>query len=77
MHFTRLHGLTWPLNDVGRIRREFGQDIWITAVIADTILLRGPKATYDAVRDFLTPEVKGSDLSLGSRRGGRNSRRFL
>jgi hypothetical protein len=56
----RLHGLTWPVNDVGRIRRELGYDIWITAVIADTILLRGPEATHAAVRDFLTPEVKGS-----------------
>ena len=55
-----IHGLTWPLNDVGRIRRELGQDVWIAAVIADSILLQGPEATREAVRDFLTPEVKGT-----------------
>lgn len=58
--FDRLHGLCWPINDVGRIRRELGYDIWITAVIADTIMQQGPEATHAAVRDFLTPEVKGS-----------------
>jgi hypothetical protein len=58
--FTRLHGLTWPVHDVGRVRREVGHDIWITAVIAETIMQRGPTAVYAAVRDFLTPEVKGS-----------------
>jgi hypothetical protein len=63
--FTTLHGLTWPLNDVGRVRRELGYDIWIVAVIADSILQQGPNATREAVRKFLTPEVKGSGrLSL-------------
>jgi hypothetical protein len=56
----RLHGLTWPVNDVARIRRDLGYDIWITAVIADTILLRGPEATRAAVLDFLTSEVMGA-----------------
>ncbi len=48
------------MHDVGRIRREFGYDIWITAVITDAIMQRGPQVTYEAVRDFLTPEVKGT-----------------
>jgi hypothetical protein len=63
--FTTLHALTWPLNDVGRIRRELGYDLWVAAVIADSILQQGPEATREAVRDFLTPEVKGAGrLSL-------------
>jgi hypothetical protein len=57
--FTTLHGLTWPLNDVGRIRRELGYDVWVAAVVADSILQQGPDATREAVREFLTPEVKG------------------
>ncbi len=58
--FDRLHALTWPLNDIGRIRRELGQHVWITAVIADTIYQGGPEATRAAVKEFLTPEVMGS-----------------
>jgi hypothetical protein len=57
---TTIHALTWPLNDVARVRREMGQDVWIVAVIADTILCTTPAAIRQAVRDFLTPEVKGA-----------------
>lgn len=57
--FDRLHALTWPLNDIGRVRREVGYDVWITAVLADTIFQRDPKATHAAVKELLTPEVKG------------------
>ena len=56
---TTIHGLTWPLNDVARVRRELGQEVWIIAVIADTILSTTPQAVRQAVQDFLTPEVKG------------------
>ena len=54
-----LHALTWPLNDIGRVRRELGYDITIVAVISDTILASTPQAIHTAVKDFLTPEVKG------------------
>lgn len=56
---TAIHGLTWPLNDVGRVRSEIGGDVWITAVISDAILRKTPEVVYQAVRDFLTDEVKG------------------
>ena len=58
--FTTIHGLTWPVNDVAKVRRELGYDVWIEAVVADSILCQGPDATRHAVREFLTPEVKGS-----------------
>ena len=60
-----IHGLTWPVNDVGRVRRELGQEVSIVAVMADTILRTTPEAIRKAARDFFTPEVKGTGrLSL-------------
>jgi hypothetical protein len=60
-----LHAITWPLNDVARIRRDVGHDVWIVAVIADTILRTTPGAIRQAVRDFFTPDVIGKGrLSL-------------
>ncbi|MEI6500888.1 MAG: uroporphyrinogen decarboxylase family protein [Armatimonadota bacterium] len=62
---TAIHALTWPLNDVARVRREIGQDVWITAVISDSILRTTPAAIHQAARDFFTPQVKGAGrLSL-------------
>jgi hypothetical protein len=56
---TTIHALTWPLNDVACVRREMGHDVWIVAVIEDTILRTTPAAIRQAARDFLTPEVMG------------------
>lgn len=56
---TEIHALTWPINDVGRVRRDVGDEVWITAVISDSILCTTPEAIREAVRDFFTPEVKG------------------
>lgn len=56
---TTLHALTWPLNDVARIRCEVGHDVWIVAVISDSILSTTPEKIRQAVKDFLSPEVKG------------------
>lgn len=56
---TRIHALTWPLNDVAKVRREIGHDVWIDAVISDSILRTTPAAIRQAVKDFLSPEVKG------------------
>lgn len=56
---TQIHGLTWPINNVARVRREVGHDVWIVAVISDAILRTTPDAIRQATRDFLTPEVKG------------------
>lgn len=62
---TTLHAITWPLNDVARIRRDVGHDVWMVAVIADTILRTTPDAIRQAVRDFFTADVKGKGrLSL-------------
>ncbi len=56
---TAIHALTWPLNDVGRVRREIGDEVWVTAVISDSILNSTPAAIRQAARDFFTAEVKG------------------
>ena len=56
---TKISALTWPLNDVGRVRREIGHEVWIEAVISDSILRTTPAAIRQAVRDFFTAEVKG------------------
>ena len=56
---TTLHALTWPINDIARVRRELGYDIRIVAVIADAILRTTPDAVRRAVKEMLTPEVKG------------------
>jgi len=56
---TTISALTWPLNDVGRVRREIGPAVWIEAVISDSILRTTPAAIRQAVRDFFTSEVKG------------------
>lgn len=58
--FEELHAITYPLNDVGRIRKELGYETWITAGIADAIIFQGPPDKIrQTVRDFLTPDVKG------------------
>jgi hypothetical protein len=54
-----IHALTWPLNDVERVRRELGYDVWIVTVIEDTILRTTPAAIRKAVQEFLTPAIKG------------------
>ncbi|MDD5705343.1 MAG: uroporphyrinogen decarboxylase family protein [Kiritimatiellae bacterium] len=61
-HFstTHIHGLTYPLNDVARVRKDIGYETWITAIVAASILADGPPDRIrKAVKDFLTPEVKG------------------
>lgn len=55
-----LHALTWPIVDIGRVRRELGYDIRIVAVIGDWILRTTPEAIRAAVKDLLAPEVKGA-----------------
>jgi hypothetical protein len=54
-----LHAVTWPIIDIARVRRELGYDIRVVAVIGDWILRTTPEAVRAAVKDFLTPEVKG------------------
>ena len=62
---TKIHALTWPLNDVAKVRRELGYDIWIEAVISDNILRTTPEKIRQAAKEFFTPEVKGKGrLSL-------------
>jgi hypothetical protein len=56
---TAISALTWPINDVGRVRREIGHEVWIQAVISDAILRTTPAAIRQAARDFFTAEVKG------------------
>ena len=56
----RLHAVTYPLNNVARIRKELGYETWITAVIADEIITQGPpEKIRQTVKEFLSPEVKG------------------
>ncbi|MDD5676730.1 MAG: uroporphyrinogen decarboxylase family protein [Kiritimatiellae bacterium] len=62
---TAIDALTWPINDVGKVRREIGYEVWIKAVISDSILRTTPDAIRQAAKDFFTPEVKGKGrLSL-------------
>jgi hypothetical protein len=56
---TTIHALTWPIIDIARVRRELGHHIRIVAVITDAILRTTPEAVRRAVKEFLTPDVKG------------------
>ena len=62
-HFglTHLEALTHPYVDVARVRSEIGEEVWITAVIADDIIQLGPpEKIRQTVRDFMESGVKGS-----------------
>jgi uroporphyrinogen-III decarboxylase len=60
-HFglTEIHALTYPTNDIAKVRRELGYEVAIVAILADQIVAAGPDAIWQTVREFLTPEVKG------------------
>ena len=45
---------------LARVRKDIGYETWITAIVAASILADGPPDRIrQAVKDFLTPEVKG------------------
>lgn len=62
-HFglTHLDALTHPKIDIARVRRELGEDIWITAIIDDAIIQNGPaESIRQTVKELLHSGVKGN-----------------
>jgi hypothetical protein len=56
----RLHMLTFPLIDVARVKSELGEEVWITAAVADQIIQAGPpERIRQTVKDLLSPGAKG------------------
>ena len=55
-----LHALTYPLVDIAKVRRDLGEDIWIQALIEDTIVQHGPpERIRETVRDLMASGAKG------------------
>jgi uroporphyrinogen-III decarboxylase len=62
-HFglTHLDALTYPMVDIARVRRELGEDIWITAIVDDGIIQNGPaESIRQAVEELMQSGVKGN-----------------
>ena len=67
-HFglTHLSAITFPLIDIARVRREVGDDVWISGFIADEIVHVGPpERIRQTVRELMESGAKGNGrLSL-------------
>ena len=70
-HFglTQLHGLTFPIIDIARVRSQVGEDIQITVFIEDSIIHRGPpERVRQVVKDLMASGAKGKgrfELAVG------------
>jgi uroporphyrinogen-III decarboxylase len=52
---THINALTYPLNDIPKIRRDLGEDIRIDALIQDSIIQQGPpERIREVVKELLT-----------------------
>jgi len=61
-HFTlkSIDALTFPLNDVAKVRRDLGKEVWIMAFIADSLVQAGPAGRIrDAVRELMKAKGRG------------------
>jgi len=61
-HFdlTSMHALTFPLLDIARVRAEIGQEVWIMAVIEDSIVRFGPpEHIRQTVKNLMESGAKG------------------
>lgn len=55
-----IDALTSPLNDVAKVRRDLGEDVWIMALISDPLVHSGPAADIrDAVKELMKAKGKG------------------
>jgi uroporphyrinogen-III decarboxylase len=64
-HFglTHVEALTFPYVDIARVRREIGEEVWITGVVADDVIMQGPP---ERIR-----RTVGDLMRSGAKRGGR------
>ena len=62
-----IDALTFPLNDVAKVRRDLGEKVWIMAFIADSLVQAGPAGKIrEAVREIMKAKGKGRfALQLG------------
>lgn len=57
---TQLDALTFPLVDIARVRREVGEEVWINAIVEDSIIQLGsPERIRQTVKDLMTSGAKG------------------
>ena len=57
---THLHALTYPLVDIARVRREVGDEVWVSALIEDSIIQFGPpERIRQTVKDLMASGAKG------------------
>jgi len=55
-----LSPLTFPLVDVARVRRELGEEVWVTALVEDSIVRAGPpERIREVVRALMRSGAKG------------------
>ena len=61
-HFaiTGIDALTFPLVDIEKVRRDLGEDVWIMAILDNTLVNMGTEETiWQAVRDLMRAKGKG------------------
>jgi hypothetical protein len=55
-----IEALTFPLNDVAKVRRDIGDDLWIVAVVEDPIVQAGPEQRIrETVRELMKAKGRG------------------
>ena len=68
-HFglTSIDALTFPLNDVAKVRRDLGEDVRIMAIVADSIVQAGPpQRIRETVRELMRAKGRGRfSMQLG------------
>ena len=62
-----IDALTFPLNDVAKVRRDLTEEVWIMALIADSLVQAGPAGQIrEAVREIMKARGRGRfALQLG------------
>lgn len=65
-NFNSINNLTFPMNDVAKVRNTLGEDVWVTVLIEDSIIKEGPpERIRHTVKDLMQSGAKGNGrLSL-------------
>lgn len=59
-HVETINALTWPFIDIAKVRRDLGEQIWIQAILADSIVQQGPpQKIREAIQEVMKAKGRG------------------